>query len=85
MINEKYIINTSFGTNKTPVEVTKEEHLEELILEIFFLVLMVMVQKMMETIWREELKNINRKYYCSNYFDVNVNKYGVESGTSLWS
>ena len=25
MINEKYIINTSFGTNKTPVEVTKEE------------------------------------------------------------
>ena len=40
---------------------------------------------MMETIWREELKNINRKYYYSNYFDVNVNKYGVESGTSLWS
>ena len=24
MINEKYIINTSFGTNKSPVEVTKE-------------------------------------------------------------
>ena len=34
--------------------------------------------------WKEfdELKNI-QKYYCSNYYDPNVNKYGVKCGTSL--
>ena len=35
--------------------------------------------------WKEfdELKNINQKYYCSNYYDASVNKYGVKCGTSL--
>ena len=35
--------------------------------------------------WKEfdELKNIDQKYYCSNHYDVNVNKYGVKCGTSL--
>ena len=29
--------------------------------------------------WKEfdQLKNIDRKYYCSDYYDVSVNKYGV--------
>ena len=27
--------------------------------------------------------NIDRRYYCSNYYDVNVNKYGVKCRTSL--
>ena len=32
--------------------------------------------------WKEfdELKNIYQKYYCSNYYDVSVNKYGVKCG-----
>ena len=30
-----------FSANKTPVEIIKEEHLEEHILEIFILVLMI--------------------------------------------
>ena len=29
------------------------------------------------------LKDINQKYYCSNYYDVSVNEYGVRCGTSL--
>ena len=29
------------------------------------------------------LKNIDQKYYCSNYYDVNVNEYSVKCGTSL--
>ena len=30
-----------------------------------------------------ELKNINQKYYCSNYYDASINKYGgVNCGTS---
>ena len=29
--------------------------------------------------WKEfdVLENIDQKYYCSNYYDVSVNKYGV--------
>ena len=35
--------------------------------------------------WKEfdELKNIDQKYYCSNYYDVSSNKYGVKCGPSL--
>ena len=35
--------------------------------------------------WREfeELKSINGKYYCSDFYDVGLNYYGVEVGTSL--
>ena len=29
------------------------------------------------------LKNIDQKYYCSDYSDVNLIKYGVKCGTSL--
>ena len=33
--------------------------------------------------WKEfVLRNINQKYYCSNYYDVLV-KYGVKCGTSI--
>ena len=27
--------------------------------------------------------NIDQKYYCSNYYNVSVNEYGVKCGTSL--
>ena len=35
--------------------------------------------------WTEfdQLEGIDQKYYCSNYYDVSVNKYGVKCGTSL--
>ena len=35
--------------------------------------------------WNEfdELKNVNQKYFCSNYYDASVNKYGVKCGISL--
>ena len=29
------------------------------------------------------LKDIDQKYYCSNYYDASVNKYGVQCKTSL--
>ena len=29
------------------------------------------------------MKNIDHKYYCSDYCDVRVNKYGVKCGTLL--
>ena len=35
--------------------------------------------------WKEfkVLKDIDQKYYCSSYYDVSVNKYGVKLETSL--
>ena len=30
-----------------------------------------------------KLKDIDQNYYYSNYYDVNINKYGVKCGTSL--
>ena len=35
--------------------------------------------------WKQfgQLKDIDEKYYCSDYYDVSVNKYGVKCGTSL--
>ena len=34
--------------------------------------------------WKEfdEMKNIDQKYYCSTYYELSVNKYGVKCGTS---
>ena len=29
------------------------------------------------------MKNIDQKFYCSDYYDCSVNKYGVKWGTSL--
>ena len=35
--------------------------------------------------WKEldQLKDIDKKYYCSDYYHVSVNKYGVKCETSL--
>ena len=35
--------------------------------------------------WKEfdVLKDIDQKYYCTNYYDASVNKYGVKCGRSL--
>ena len=35
--------------------------------------------------WKELdlLKNIDQKFYCSDYYDASVNNYGVKCGTSL--
>ena len=35
--------------------------------------------------WKEfdELRDIDKKYYCFDFYDVRLNYYGVEVGTSL--
>ena len=40
-------------------------------------------EKRYKTSWKEfdQLKNIDAKYYASDYYDVNVNKYGVKCET----
>ena len=56
--------------------------LDVLILEIF---ISSVTRKWYKKSWKEfdQLKNIDQKYYCSDYYDVSVNKYGVKCGTSL--
>ena len=40
-----------------------------------------MIQTVIETKF-DQLKNIDQKFYCLEYYDVIVNKYGVKCGTS---
>ena len=55
--------------------------LEEHILETFFSV----NGKCYKKSWKEfdQLKDIDNEYYCSDYYDVSVNKYCVKCGTLL--
>ena len=57
-------------------------HLEVLILETFTF---SVTGKWYKKSWKEfgQLKNNDQKCYCSDYYDVSVNKYGVKCGTSL--
>ena len=76
----RYIID--FDANKTPVEIIKEGAFGG---TYFRDVYSGVNGKWYKKSWREsdELKNIDQKYYCSHYDDVNVNKYAVKWGTSL--
>ena len=70
------------GANKTPVETIKQGAFGG----TFFRDIYSGINgKWYRNSWKEfnELKNIDQKYYFSNYYDVSVNKYGVKCGTSL--
>ena len=72
----------AFGTNKTPVEIIKEGTFGK---TYFRGIYSGVNGKWYRKSWKEfdELKNIDCKYYRSNYCDVSVNKYGAKCGTSL--
>ena len=70
-------MNMDFDANETPVEVIKEgtsggTYFRDIYSHINC--------KLYRKSWKEfdELKNIDRRYYCSEYFDVSVNKCGVK-------
>ena len=65
-----------FGANKTPLEVIKEVTFEETYLRDIY---SGVNGKWYRKWWKEfdEFKNIDWGYCCSNYFDVRVNKGGV--------
>ena len=71
-----------FSANKIPVEVIKERPFGG---TYFRDIYSGVNSKQYRNSWKEfdELKNIHRGYYCSNYYDVSVNKYGVKCGTSV--
>ena len=71
-----------FGANMTPAEkIEKEVFGGSYFRDIYYSVNNIWYRKS----WKEsdELKNIDQKYYCSNYYDASVNKYSVRCGTSL--
>ena len=70
------------GTDKTAVEIIKKGALAG----TYFRDICSSINGMWyRKSWKdfEELKNIDQKYYYSNYYDVSVNKYDVKCGTSL--
>ena len=71
-----------FGTSKTPVEIIKES--------AFGGTYFIDIYSGVNGKWYKNsskefnvLKNIDQKYYCSDYYNPSVNKYGVKCGTSL--
>ena len=75
-------IITDFGANKTAVDVIKESAVRR----IFFSdIYSGVIGKLYRKTWEEidELKNIDQRYYCSKYYDVDINRYGFKCGISL--
>ena len=71
-----------FNPNKTPIEIIKEGTFGS---TYFRDVYSNINKKWCKNSWKElvPLENIDRKFYASSYYDINVNKYGVKCGTSL--
>ena len=71
-----------FGANKTLVEVIIEGAFGG---TYFRDIYSVVNENSYKKSWKEfdQLKNINQKFYCTDYYDVSVNKYDVKCGISL--
>ena len=71
-----------FRANKTHIEIIKEGAFGG---TYFRDIYSNVNKKWYKKSWKEfnELKNIDQKYYCSNYYDVSINKYGIKCGTLL--
>ena len=71
-----------FGANNSPVKVIKEGAFGGTYFRVIYLGIN---GKWCRKSWKEydQFKNIDQKFYCSAYYDVSVNKYGVKCGTSL--
>ena len=71
-----------FSPNKTPIEIIKESAFRG---TYFRNIYSGINEKWYKHSWEEfvHLKNIDAKFYASDYYDVKVNKYHVKRGTSL--
>ena len=77
-----------FVKNKTPVEVIEKHFtlIESAFGGTYFTDVYSGINgKWYRKSWKEldELKNVEQKYYCSDYYDASINKYGAKCGTSL--
>ena len=71
-----------FSPSKTPIEVVREGSFGG---TYFRDIYSNVTGKWYKNSWKEfnKLKNIDQKYYSSDYYDVSVNKNGVKCRTSL--
>ena len=71
-----------FGANKKPAEIIRERVFGG---NYFRDIYSGVTGKWYQKSWKEfeQLKDIDQKFYCSDYYDINVNKYGVKCKTSL--
>ena len=69
-------MNMDFGANKTPAELIKEGKFRG---TYFRNIYSSINGRRYKKLWKkfDELKSIDQNYYCSSYYDVSVNKYGV--------
>ena len=67
-------MNVDFRTNKTPIEVIKERAFGG---TYFRTIYGGINGKWYRKSWNEfdGLKNVDKKYYCSNFNDIGINKY----------
>ena len=72
----------NFGVNQTPFEIIRESAFGG---TYFKNIYSSVNEKWYKKSWKEfdQLKNIDQRFYCSDYYDVSVNKYGVKCGISL--
>ena len=71
-----------FGTNKAPVEVIRGGTFAG---TYFRDIYSGVTRKWYRKTWKEldQLKDIDKEYYFSSYYEVSMNKYGVKCGTLL--
>ena len=71
-----------FGANEMPIEITKEGALGG---TYFRDIYSGINGKWYRKWWKkfDRLKDIDAKYYASDYYDKTVNKYKTKTGTSL--
>ena len=71
-----------FGTDKTAVEIIEEGTFGG---AYFRNICSGVNGKWYKNSWKEfdVLEDFYQKFYCSDYYDVSVSKYGVKCGTSL--
>ena len=72
----------NFSPNKTPIKVNRAGAFGDTYCRDIY---SGINEKWYKNSWKEfvQLKNIDAKFYVSDYYDVNVNKYGVKCGTLL--
>ena len=72
----------NFNPDKTPIEIIKEGAFGGTYSRDIY---SGVNEKWYKNSWKEfdQLKSIDTKYYASDYYDVNINKYGVKCRTSL--
>ena len=77
VLEDKVVLQMDFGANKTPVETIKEGAFGGTYFrDIYSSVNGDWYKKS----WKEfdQLKNIDHKFYCSDYYDRSVSKYGTK-------